>query len=98
MAENAFAKAVRTFAGTDEDDVFRHEEVAGLDGCTHDGSLICVFGRLKSFRRPYFLDFFFVSGFLFGKDKTHPQAVGFDILSNDFTAVLFHNVLRQGKP
>jgi hypothetical protein len=39
VAENALAKAVRTFAGTDEDDVFRHEEVAGLDGCTHDGSL-----------------------------------------------------------
>ena len=39
MAENAFAKAVRTFAGADEDDVFRHEEVAGLGSCTHDGSL-----------------------------------------------------------
>ena len=39
MAENAFAKAVRTFAGADKDDVFGHEEVAGLDGCIHDGSL-----------------------------------------------------------
>ena len=52
----------------------------------------------EKFQTALFLAFFFVSGFLFGKDKTHPQAVGFDILSNDFTAVLFHNVLRQGKP
>ena len=35
--------------------------------------------------------------FFFGKDETHPQAVGFDIFSNDFAAVLFHDVLRQGK-
>ena len=78
MAENAFAKAVRTFAGADEDDVFRHEEVAGagLDGCARDGSLF-VFWPSEKVSDGLIFRLLFVSGFLFGKDKTHPQAVGF---------------------
>ena len=75
MAENAFAKAVRTFAGADEDDVFRHEEVAGLGSCTHDGSLF-VFWPSEKFQTALLLDFFLSPAFFLGRIKRILRPLG----------------------
>ena len=101
---------MRTFARANQDNVLRHEKIAGHGLCIHGGSFVrndCFNekGRLKtqvfsdgldeSYRRSVF--FFFAGRFAFRENEPHVQAVGFDIFGDDFTVVLFDNVFGQSQ-